>query len=479
MATLTTNNPLGLGYQTGYFSAPIGQAIDQSFFNAAFAGHINTNKIYKEAYNCNIIGDNYSTMTTWLEEFGGYETDCHPAYTLLEYYGFRHLIKEKTGVTVGAYPVTATITLSNGDHFVNGQYVLPQVGNSIVTAPNGVLVDITAITHATGFDTTLTVKQRAGTTGTIVIPVNSEMLVLEGAMIADCACPTGQFAFRDLPIERDVAMIDFGLKGSLCGDALEKCQFLKIPFYDADGNVLDEMSPWYTAAQQDMYRDFEMRKHYETLFNPSFGIVPGVKGLGLKFTPASTTEITTDDIRDFKKGLDIAGVAGREYAVFAGRNIYSQFQKMLLQAGVVKLDRSEQPLTDCKWIYMEYCGIKVEGVTLHIYDEKSFSSGKLLGATGMVFPDSAIMVPMGDIPRDIQRSTPSGRNGYTTKMFTRVYFRSIQGQVNDMLVDANGILTGVGGRNTFGTGCKTMEWTVRSRFLNEVRCLNSWGFIGL
>ncbi len=224
MATVTTNNPLGLGYQTGYFSGPVGSPIDQTFFNAAFAGHINTNKIYKEAYNCNIIADDYGTMTRWLEEFGGYETDCHPAYTLLEYYGYRHLIKEKVGVTIPAYPATGTITLSNGDHFVNGQYVLPQVGNSIATAPNGVLVDITVITHATGFDTTLTVRQRPGTSGTIVIPINSEMLVLEGTILTDCVCPSGQFAFRDLPIERDVAMIDFALKGTLCGDALEKCQ---------------------------------------------------------------------------------------------------------------------------------------------------------------------------------------------------------------------------------------------------------------
>lgn len=476
MATVTTNNPNGLGYQTGYFSGPVGTPVDQAFFNAAFAGHINTNKIYKEAYNCNIVGDNYSTMTTFLEEYGGYETDCHPAYTLLEYNGYRHLIKEKVGVTIPAYPATGTITLSNSDHFVNGQYVLPQVGNSIVTAPNGVLVDVTVITHATGFDTTLTVRQRAGTTGTIVIPINAEMLVLEGAIIADCACPTGQFAFRDLPIERDVAMIDFGLKGSLCGDALEKCQFLKIPFYDADGKELSEMSPWYTAAQQDMYRDFEMRKHYETLFNPNFGIIPGVRALGFQWRPASATEITVADVRDLKKGLDIAGIAGREYGIFAGRNIYSQLVQMAQTVGVQVLNYTEQPLGECKWINLEYCGIKVEGMTLHFFDERSFSNGKLLGASGMVYPDSAILVPMGDVPTDIQRSTPAGRNGYTTKMFTRVYFRSINGTVNDMLVDANGIL---GPRNTFGTGCKTQEWTVRTRFLNEVRCLNAWGFIGL
>lgn len=169
---------------------------------------------------------------------------------------------------------------------------MPQVGNSVATAPSGKLVDITAITHATGFDTQLTVRQRPGTTGTIVIPDNSEMLVLEGAILTDCVCPSGQFKFRDLPIERDLSMIDFGLKGSLCGDALEKCQFLKIPFLDDNGNEISEMSPWYTTAQQDMYRDFERRKHYEKLLNPNFGLIPTLRARGIKFSSAIAGTIT-------------------------------------------------------------------------------------------------------------------------------------------------------------------------------------------
>jgi len=64
-------------------------------------------------------------------------------------------------------------------------------------------------------------------------------------------------------------------------------------------------------------------------------------------------------------------------------------------------------------------------------------------------------------------------------MFTRVYFRSIQGRVYDMITDSNGFLNGAGGRNTFGTGCKEHEWTAETRFLNEIHCPNSWGYIGL
>lgn len=480
MATLTTPNPLGMGYQTGYFSGTVGSPVDQAFFNNAFYGHINTNKIYKDAYSCNIIGSDWSTMTTWLMEFGGYETDCHPSYTLLEYYGNRHLIKQSAGqTTIPAYPATGTITLSNADHFVSGQYVLPQVGNSIVTAPNGVLVDVTAVTHATGNDTTLTVKQRAGTTGTIVIPANAEMLVLQGAILTDCACPSGQFAFRDLPIERDVTMIDFASKGSLCGDALEKCQWLKIPFYDADGNEIPEQGAWYTEAIQNMYRDHELRTHMEVLLNPSFGVIPTIKTLGMKLTPASGSEITTDDIRDFKKELDKAGIAGREYAIFAGRNIFSQIQRMAQTVGVQVLNYQEQPLMDCKWLNLEWCGIKVEGLTLHFFEERSFSNGKMLGGSGSVFPDSAIIMPMGDVPNTIERSTPNGRNGYQTKFFTMVYFRNTRGTVYNKMLDSNGILNGPNGRNTFGTGCKQHEWSLETRFAGELRCANSWAYIGL
>jgi hypothetical protein len=479
-ATLTTNGYGGdPGYQTGYFSGPVGAPVDQAFFNAAFAGHINTNKIYKDAYNCNILG--MCNMSTWLDEFMGYETDCHPNYTLLEYNGFRHQIRSNTTVVIPAYPGTQNIVLSAKDHFVGGQYVLPQVGNSIALTPSGILADITAVTHATANDTTITVRQRNNvSTSAITVTAGDEMLVLEGTILTDCVCPSGQFKFRDLPIERDIAMIDFALKGSLCGDALEKCQFLKIPFLDEKGDTLDEMSPWYTAAQQDMYRDFERRKYYETLLNPSFGVIPTLRALGLKLTSAVNGTITTDDIRDWKKLLDIAGVAGREYAIFAGTNVYSQFQRMLLEAGVVQLNYLERPLNECSWINMEYCGIKVEGMTLHIYDECSFSSGKELGSVGMNFPDSAIFVPLSNRPYDEERSvSPIGRNGYTEKMFTRVYFRSIQGRTYDMVTDSNGFLNGPNGRNTFGAGCKTHEWSVETRFANEVHCPKSWLYIGL
>lgn len=478
-ATLTTNNPQGLGYQTGYFSGPLGEPLAQHFFDAAFAGRVNTNKIYKEAYHCDIVQQ--CGMSTWLDEWGDTETDCYPAYTLLETNGRKHLIEIASGFTLAAYPATTNVNLADSSYYVNGQFILPQVGNTVVLTPIGVLAKVTAVNLASSGDAIITLQQRdtTGNTGTQTVAAGDKLLVLAGSTIEDCACPTGQFRFDDMPIERDLSMDIFGDKGELCGDALLKCQWLKIPFTDECGNVIEK---WYSEAMQNMYRDHEMRKHYERLLNPKWGFVPTLRARGLKFTAASNSEITTDDIRAFKALLDAAGVSCREFAIFAGGVRFSKYQRMLLAAGVTKLDNTLQPNMDCKWIDMNYCGISVEGLKLHVYEECTFSNGKLLGAGSSVFPDSSIWVPMCARPNctrstnDMGRETPKGT---ANKMLTTVYFKDLTGRVWDNLQDSNGILNGPGGRNTFGTGCNEHEWTIQSRWLQEIHCPQNWGYEGL
>lgn len=470
--TVTTNSSLGLGYQQGYFSGPVGSPIAQDFFDAAFAGRIHTDKIYKETYNCNIIED--SNMSTWLNEFSNFETDCFPNYSLIETNAQLNQIVAASTVVIPVYPSTGIIDLSDSSQFVSGQYYLPQVGNNVVLSPNGELAVITAVTHATGNDTTITVRLRSTTAAAQTVTEGDRLLILTGSDIADCACPTGQFRVDDLPITIDLSMVTKGTKGTLCGDALNKCQYLKIPFTDDCGNVIEK---WWTKALADMYKDFERMKHFENLLNPNFGIIPAIKARGMKFTPASGSAITTTDIRQWKAALDLAGVACREYAIFAGGAMFSQYQQMLLTAGVTQLLYSERPLNDCGWINMNYCGISVEGMILHIYEEKSFSNGKLLGGPNMVFPNSAIWVPMCNNSNEVNRtSLTTSCNGYGNKLITMVYFKDNHGRVWDNLTDSNGIL---GVRNTFGTGCQTQEWSVQSRWVVETHCPNVWGYQGL
>jgi len=470
--TLTTNNPLGLGYQTGYFSGTPGAPLAQDFFDAAFAGRINNNKIYKEAYHCNLVDE--CTMGTWMDEMMGFETDCYPAYTLLETYGQRHVIKVEGSPLIAAYPTTTDIHLDDDSYYVNGTFILPQVGNTIVLTPVGKLAEVTAVNLASSGDAIITVRQRIGQTGTVQLTDGDELLVLAGSLIEDCACPTGQFRVNDLPIEIDLEMNEWGDKGSICGDALNKCQFLKIPFTDECGNTIEK---WYTQALSDMYKDHERRKYIERLLNPNWGIIPTIKARGMKWTPNSASEITTDDIRAWKKLLAAAGISCREYAIFAGVDLFSQFQKMLLAAGVAKLDNEvHNPTKDCSWINMQYCGIMVEGLVLHIYEECSFGNGKVLGSGSSVYPDSAIIVPMCNRPSCRRSTGRFDQGGGDDKMLTTVYFRSNDGRVFDNLTDSNGVL---GVRNTFGTGCETQEWTIKSRFLQEIHCANYWSYIGL
>jgi hypothetical protein len=463
--TVSTSNPNGLGYQQGMFSGAQGAPIAQDYFDAAFAGRIHDDPIFREAYNCNIVMD--STMSTWLEEFMGSISDCNPAYSLIENNAQRHQIKvAETSVIPARASGTGTITLDANSHFVSGAYILPQQGNTIVLSPSGELAEVVSIVHATANDSVLTVRLRSETASAQTVTEGDDLLVLSGSFIEDCECPTGQFAFDDMPIIHDVEMIHFGDKGELCGDALDKCQYLKIPFTDDEGNVVEK---WYTKALTYMYKRFEKRKHYERLLNPVFGIIPVLKARGMKFTPASEDEITVDDVRAWKQDLDAAGIACREFAIFAGGRKFSQFQRMLQEAGVTQLQYTPFKDGECKWIDLQYCGLSVEGMYLHVYEEKSFSNGKELGGTNMVFPDSAIFVPMCNRATNV-------RGGYDEKMLTTVYFKDIHGGVWDKKTDSNGVL---GTRNTFGAGCRQQEWTIETRFLQEVHCPNSWGYMGL
>jgi hypothetical protein len=446
--------------QTGLFSANPNTVINQDFFDAAFAGRLAADPIYKEAYNCNLIGQ--CNMSTWIEEYMGYESDCNPAYSLIERSSYNEQVKVKTAVTVAAYPAITAVAIAAANHYVGGVYVLPQVGNGIVF-PDGTLATVKAINVTTANNTTMGLQLRDPAATAKALAVGNDLLVLPGSILEDCACPEGQFRFPDLPVIHDLEMIQFGDKGELCGDALNKCQYLKIPFTDEAGNVTEK---WYTEELQEMYRGFEKRKHYERLFNPNFGIIPTIKARGLNFATASPTAITIDDIKQWKKDLVAAGIMKTEFAVFAGVNSFLQWQDMLMQAGVTQLAYTPFPNGECKWIDMQYCGISVAGLHFHIYEDCTFSNGKGLGGNGSTFPNASIIIPMGE-------RTTNVRGGFDNRMLTTVYFKSLDGRVWDKITDSNGVL---GTRNTFGAGCEQQEWTIKTRFVQEIHCPNAWGF---
>ena len=473
-ATITTNNPLGIGYQTGIFSGTPGEPLSQHFFNAAFAGRINENKIYKDSYHCNIVGK--CGISQWMEQFGNVSTDCFPEYSLIETYGDRKQVKISGGDTVPQYPSTVNLHINDSDVYVSSQFILPQVGNVLVAPPNGHLLVVTAVNQASAGDNYITVRQfdKTGNIGAFEIADGDQLLVLSGSEIDDCACPTGQFRVPDLPIITDLSMYTFGDKGEVCGDAVNKCQWLKIPFHDDCGNVVDH---WYTESLQRMYQDHEEAKYYQKLFNPYWGVIPQLRARGIKWTPASGSEITVEDVRAWKQELQLNGITCKEYAIFAGRQLFSQWQSMLLAAGVTQLNYAERPMAECSWLNMQWCGMMVEGLTLHIYEECEFGNGKTLGSQNMVFPTSAIIIPLCNRPA-CNRSNGTNRrdSGSNLKMIETVFFKSNDGRVWDNLTDSNGVF---GPRNTFRAGCEQHEWTIKSRFLQENHCMDWWGYMGL
>lgn len=452
---------------TGRFSPNPGASFDvigQDFFDAAFAGRLAADPVYREQYNCNIIQQ--SNMGQWLEEYMGVETSCITNWSLIETHPQNSQFAVKTGVTIPVSTSTGTIAIASANHYVSGVYVLPQLGNTLVL-PNGVFAEVEAINVSTANNTTVTVRLRDANASAQVLSVGDVIYVLSGSFIDDCGCPEGQFTFEDLPTVHELEMIQFGDKGSLCGDALNACQILKIPFTDDCGKEVDK---WYTLELQNMYKRFEERKFMEKLLNPIFGIIPVIKAQGLNFQTASDTEITVEDINQWKLDLVAAGIQANEFAIFAGTVQYLQWQALMGTLGVTNLNYTQQPLGDCKWINLNWCGIKVAGLTLHIYEETYFSNGKnVLGGAGSDYSNASIIVPMW------QRAQNCGGPG-DNRMLTTVYFQSKDGRVWDNLTDSNGVL---GVRNTFGTGCETQEWTIKTRFTQEIHCGNSWGYMRL
>jgi len=484
-ADITTNNPSGLGHQTNQFSVPAGAGV----FDTAYASRLTGDPIIRAKYYSDIVGR--CGISSWLEQYGDVQTDCFTDVTLLEYNELRQQIKVKTNTTIPAYPATGTIALATTDHSIGGQYVLPRAGNSLVLPPTGKIVDIVSVAHATANDTVLTVRHRASVSGTSALIVGDEPFVLTGSLLEDCDCPTGSLILADAPIEHLNGMINYADKAELCGDDLDACRLMSIPFYDEQSNptVYDDYRTgrqlsglWWEDKWRKMVQMFEDRKDYETLFNDTFGLVPLVRSLGINFVPASSTEITIDDVRAWVAKLDQAGVYGREFAVRAGTTKFSQFMRLLDAAGVTRLAYERQPMQECKYLNLEWCGVTIEGLTLHIYKECAFSNGKMFGGPSYVFPNSALFIPMWDNNSAPQNSSMGMQAplGYNNKLFSRVYFRSkATGEVFDSLMDSNGILNGPGGKNTFGTGCRKHEWAIQSRWRNDYYNISHWGYMGL
>lgn len=450
--------------------SPNSNNLNQTFFNAAFAGRLSANPIYKETYWCDIIGE--MGLGTFLDEYTGFDTFCHPAFSNVEYDPYKDQIKiTAQAASIPAYatsPNTVMILLDTSySQFLLSSYILPQVGDTIVAPPYGALLEVVSVTPGGGAPN-IVVRHRSTSGAAFSIPGASVMKVLHGKYLADCECPSGQFRVPDLPVVTNLTMKTIGTdSGELCGDALNACQNLKLPFFDSDSKMVAEY--WWNEPLKRMYTDFEKTKTYVRLLDPDWGLIPVLVARGSVFTTASSLSVTVDDIYAWGTALTTAGVQCTDYAVACGRDLFVMFQQL---ASTLALNQTLIGIFDasdsCKWINLNWCKFSVGGLTLHVFQDNWMSNGLGLGAAGFRFRGAGIMIPL------CGRSTNMKAGESETKMLTTTYFKDNLGRVWDNLQDGNGIW---GPRNTFGTGCDKQEWTVKTRFTQTVHCPQAWGLI--
>lgn len=459
--------------QQGLFS-PNGTPIDQTFFNAAFAGRISSNPVYKETYWCDLVGD--FGFGTFLDEYTGWDTSCFSSFSNVEYSPYYDQVKiTAASVSVPAYTAgtnTVVIPIDTTKSQFYATYILPQPGQTIVAPPYGALLEVVAVT-AQGGTPTMTVRNRSTTGAAFTIPASSEMKVLIGKYLADCDCPSGLLRVPDLPIVRPLTMKPIGTSsGVICGKALTECQNLKLPFFDENGN---ESELWYNEPLKRMYRDFENTKIYDRFLDPDWGLIPTLVSRGSVFTTATPGVVTVADVTAWGDALIAAGISCTNYAIFCGRSLFTAFQALLNQEGVNKvLIGIFDAMDDCKWLNYNWCGLSVAGLSLHIYQEPFMSNGMGLGAAGYNFKQAGLMMPLCDRSTNMSATEKNGVGDSANKMITTTYLKDNLGRVWDNLQDGNGIW---GPRNTFGTGCDSQEWTVKSSFTQTIHCPQAWGLI--
>lgn len=458
--------------QTALWS-PNSDNLNQAFFNSAFAGRLSQDPLIKETYWCNIIGE--PNLSAFLDEYTGYSTFCYPDFSTAEYNMpyYDQAKNSDSQVVVAAYPAYTTITLDSGVSQLGGTYILPQVGNYLVAPPYGAFLKVISVSPSTP---SISVQQVDQTGAAITIPAGTEMKVLAGKYLADCECPSGQFRFPGMPIIAELNMkILAADSGELCGDALYACQHTYLPFFTSDGQ---ETKLWWNEPLAQMYRDHEKAKLYARLLDPNWGLIPTLVARGGVWTTAYPGSVSVSDVYAWGTALTLAGVTCRDFAIFAGRDLFVQFQQLLNQEGVEKIIYGVFGQDDsCKWLNLNWCGLSVGGLNLHIYEEPWMSSGLALGGSSYNFRKAGIAIPLCD--RSSHTTSTVSNSGYapdpTNKMLTTVYFKEANGgRIHDNLTDGNGIY---GPRNTFGAGCDKQEWTVKSRFSQIIHCPQAWGLI--
>lgn len=454
----------------GQFSVPSNVVMNGAFLNATQAARYSGDPVFRKHYYCNLIQQ--CNFGNWLTENMGYAETCYKNYSLVREYPTDNIVhlSNATPVVVPPSPGTAILPIANNSHYVAGNYVYPQVGDGLLLPPDGTIAIVVAVNVGVN-STTLTVRLRNSTTS-VTVPVNADIIVLPGKILADCECPSGRLRMENAPLEQAIQMATLAdASGQICGDALLACQNVKYAYsyMGADGCPV-ETEQWYGGLLQKMYKDHEDSKMWQYLFDPTFGIITTLRTKSIRWNWADPTQVTVQDIADLKQGVMASGLGCYEFSFVLGPTAFASAQTLAnsLALGRVSYGAFE-PKDMCKWINLNFCTIAISGMIIHFYEECAFGDGKKLGASGFAYKNRGLGMPMCDKPSQCSR-----RGEGDNKLFTIVNFRDTMGRVNDNLTDSNGILNGPNGRNTFGTGCDFHEFSIKSTFSVEVSCPEAW-----
>lgn len=461
----------GYAPRQGQFSPPASvPTINQAFLSAAQASRYSADPVFRKHYYCNVI--NKCNFGTWLTENMGYATSCFKNYSIIREYptnNIVHLSNDTTLLVPANGSSTVNLPIAPNSHFVGGAYVYPQVGDGVLLPPDGTIGVITAVNEGVNSTTISVRRQVAG--AAVTVPVQSDVIILTGKQLADCSCPTGQMRIEDAPIEQAITMFNLAEKsGPICGDALLACQNVKYEYsYMGEDGCPVMTDVWYGGELTKLYQRHENSKWYRYLFDPTFGIIPTLTAQSIRWNWADPNEVTRADIADLKEGVQTSGINCFEYTFVLGTSAFASIQNLANDLGTGRVSYGAFNPEDCKWINLNFCTISDSGMIIHFYEECNFGDGNGLGARGFDYQNRGIGLPMCDKPSDCKRYGEDDN-----KMFTIVNFKDIEGNIWDNQVDSNGILNGVGGRNTFGTGCKNHEWSIESDFAVEVACPQAW-----
>lgn len=452
---------------TGQFSTPAGVLQDGNFLSAAQASRYAQDPIIRKHYFCNLIQQ--PMFGTWLTENMGYADSCYKNWKIIREFPTDNIVHLKNGTTVViAAGATGVLPIANSSHFVGGAYVYPQVGDGVLLPPDGAIGRITVVTPGVN-TTTITVKNTSA--ASVTVPINADLIILPGKELAACDCPDGRIRWEDSPIEQAIAMKRFGdSTGKVCGDALLACQNTRYGYKYLDNSGCEQESElWYGGELTKMYQRHEGAKMWQYLFDPNFGIIPTLKANSIRWNFADPNAITEADIADLKAAVQLTGLNCFEYSFALGSKAFASAQTLANTLGTGRISYGSFNPEDCKWINLHYCTISSSGMTIHFYEEQSFSSGKGLGAVGFDYKNKGVGMPMCEKPSFCPR-----RSENDNKMFTIVYFKDVLGVTHDNRVDSNGILSGPNGKNNNGPLCDFHEWAIDSTFAVEVACPYAW-----